>query len=108
MGLRQVAAAAAAGHGEGAGWQTARHAHYATTDFPLWRAPEAAAWVRARVAARVLPAFCTVFGLRRGSLALQMGQVRVRVKANPNPNPKPNPNPNPKPNPNPHPNPNRR
>jgi len=71
VGWRQVAAAAAAGHGEGAGWQTARHAHFATTDFPLWRAPEAAAWVRERVAARVLPAFCAVFGLRLGSLALR-------------------------------------
>ena len=69
MGWWQVVTAAATDHGDG--WQTARHAHYATTDFPLWRAAEAAAWVRARVAARVLPALCVVFGLPLGSLALR-------------------------------------
>ena len=68
MGWRQVVTAAAE-HDDG--WQTKRHAHYATTDFPLWRAAEAAAWVRARIAARVLPALCAVFGLPLGSLALR-------------------------------------
>ncbi len=68
MGWRQVVTAAAE-HDDG--WQTKRHAHYATTDFPLWRAAEAAAWVRARIAARVLPALCAVFDLPLGSLALR-------------------------------------
>lgn len=72
---RQVARAAA--HD---GWQTARHAHFATTDFALWRAPEAAAWARARVASRVLPALSTLYGIPLERLALRESFV-VRYEA---------------------------
>ena len=53
------------------GWQQKRHAHYATTDFALWRAPAAAAWVRERVARHVLPAIARLYDIAPSRLALR-------------------------------------
>jgi hypothetical protein len=52
------------------GWHTSRHRHYATTDYPIWGAAEAAAFVRRTVELRVLPCLYSEFGLLPGSLVL--------------------------------------
>lgn len=45
------------------GWQHARHKHYATEDLPLWRAPEAQAWVMHVFETRIRPMMAHAFGL---------------------------------------------
>ena len=63
--LREIRDAAAL-----AGWQNARHRHYATEDVPLWRAPKAASWVIGKVTRALLPRLAECFGLAADALLL--------------------------------------
>ena len=53
------------------GWTTGRHRHHPTTDLALWRAPIAAAWVRAELASEILPAMGRAFGISPSRLSLR-------------------------------------
>lgn len=54
------------------GWQHARHKHYATEDLPLWRAPQAAAWVVEKMRAVIGPLMARCFDVAESDIRLQV------------------------------------